>query len=120
MRREFEVPKLKYKIPNAFYNQSFKLASLQQSLENNISPIQLDAPEACHLLPSVETYLGDDVYIMSRLNKLIDAMPSSSTNVRFFERSPTPIDSENAIVCVLVLVRLFSLLTLIALGINVR
>ena len=94
MRREFEVPKLKYKIPSAFYNQGFKLTSLQQSLENTISPIQLDAPEACHLLPSIETYLGDDVYIMSRLNKLIDTMPASPTNVRYFERPPTPIDSE--------------------------
>ncbi len=68
--------------------------SLQQSLEN-ISPLQLDAPEACHLLPSLETVLGDDVYIMTRVNKLIDTMPSSKTNVKFYERPLTPFDSKN-------------------------
>ena len=93
VRKDFELSKLKYKIPNAFYNQPVKLNSLQQSLEN-ISPLQLDAPEACHLLPSIETVLGDDVYIMTRLNKLMDTMPSSSTNVKFYERPLTPFDSK--------------------------
>jgi hypothetical protein len=91
-RKDFELTKLKYKIPNAFYNQPVKLAQLQQALEN-ISPLQLEYPEACHLLPSNETVLGDDLLIMSRLNKLIDAMPLSPTNIKLIERPLTPFDS---------------------------
>lgn len=66
---------------------------LQQSLEN-ISPLQLEAPEACHLLPSIETVLGDDVFIITRLNKLIDVLPASSTNVKINDRPLTPFDSK--------------------------
>lgn len=67
---------------------------MQQALDN-IPPLQLEAPEACHLLPSIETVLGDDVFIMTRLGKLIDALQTSSTNVRIFERPLTPFDSKN-------------------------
>lgn len=68
---------------------------MQQALDA-ISPYQLEAPEACHLLfsPS-ETILGDDVYIMTRLNKLIDSMSPSTTNVKLFDRPITPFDSNN-------------------------
>lgn len=93
-RKDFELSKLKYKIPNPFCAQPAKIASLQQSLEN-IPPLQLEAPEACHLLPSIETVLGDDVFIMTRLNKLIDALPSSNTILKVFERPLTPFDSKN-------------------------
>lgn len=71
---------------------------MQQSFES-IPPYQLEAPEACHLLPSPsETVIGDDVYIMTRLNKLIDAMPPSPTNYKLFNRPVTPFDSNNLII----------------------
>lgn len=93
LRKDFEIAKLKYKIPNSFLSSQPKLNSLQQSLEN-IMPYQLEAPEACHLLPSVETVLGDDVMIMTRLGKLMDCLPSSSINVKISERPLTPINSK--------------------------
>ena len=92
-RKDFELTKLKYKIPNAFYNQPVRLTLLQQSLDN-ISPFQLESPEACHLLPTTETVLGDDVFIMTRLNKLMDCLPLSPTNVKTYDRPLTPIDSK--------------------------
>lgn len=93
-KRDFELAKLKYKIPAAFCSQSPKIASMQQALEA-IPPYQLEAPEACHLLSSPsETVLGDDVYIMTRLNKLIDSMPPSATNIKLFDRPVTPFDSK--------------------------
>lgn len=61
----------------------------------NIPPLQLEAPEACHLLPSIETVLGDDVFIMTRLSKLIDSLLSSPTMVKAFTRPLTPIDSNS-------------------------
>ena len=92
-RKDFEVTKLKYKIPNSFLGSSPKPAVLMQSLEN-IMPFQLEAPEACHLLPSVETVLGDDVLIMTRLGKLMDSLPASLINVKISERPLTPVDSK--------------------------
>lgn len=93
-KRDFELAKLKYKIPAAFCSQSPKIANMQQALEA-IPPYQLEAPEACHLLSSPsETVIGDDVYIMTRLNKLIDSMPPSSTNIKLFDRPVTPFDSK--------------------------
>lgn len=65
----------------------------QQSLEN-IGTYQMEQPEACHLLNSMETVLGDDVLIMSRLSKLMDSLPSSQINVKINERPLTPIDSK--------------------------
>ena len=91
-RKDFEMSKLKYKIPNAFLSQQPKLNVLQQSLEN-ILPYQLEAAEACHLQPSVESVLGDDVLIMTRLGRLMDCLPSSNINVKINERPLTPIDS---------------------------
>lgn len=69
------------------------MSSLQQALEN-IPPLQLEAPEACHLLPSIETVLGDDVFIMTRLSKLIDNLLSSPTMVKAYVRPLTPFDSK--------------------------
>ena len=91
-KKDFEITMLKYKIPNAFYNQPFKLTALQQALDN-ISPLQLESPEAGHLLPSIETVLGDDISIMTKLNKLIDSLPLTSTSVKISDRPLTPFDS---------------------------
>lgn len=55
--------------------------------------MQLEAPEACHLLPSIETVLGDDISIMTKLNKLIDALPLSASSVKVTDRPLTPFDS---------------------------
>ena len=37
-------------------------------------------------MPSSETVLGDDFYVIARLNRLIDIMPSSESNIRIFDR----------------------------------
>jgi hypothetical protein len=66
---------------------------MQQALDN-IPPMLLEAPEACHLLPSIETVMGDDIAIMTKLNKLIDNLPLSSTSVKVTERPLTPFDSK--------------------------
>ena len=91
-KKDFEVSKLKYKIPGVFFNSQPKLPSLQQSFEN-ISLMQLEAPEACHLLPSIETVLGDDIFIMTKLNKLIDNLEITNNNVKAYDRPYSPIDS---------------------------
>lgn len=97
-KRDYELTKLKYKIPSSFCSLTPKIASMQQSFES-IPPYQLEAPEACHLLPSPsETVIGDDIYIITRLNKLIDAMPPSPTNFKLFNRPVTPFDSNNLII----------------------
>jgi dynein heavy chain len=100
-KKDFELAKLKYKIPNPFYSQPVKLTNLQQSLES-IPSMQLESPEACHLLPSIETVLGDDVFIMTRLNRVIDSLPPSPTNVKIFDRPLTPFDS-NVIFFILII-----------------
>lgn len=92
-KRDFELAKLKYRIPGAFCTSAPKIGNMQQALES-IPAYQLEAPEACHILPSpLETVLGDDVFILTRLNRLIDAMPPSSTNLKLFDRPLTPFDS---------------------------
>jgi len=91
-RKDFEVPKLKYKIGNSFLVQQPKLSMQQQSLEN-IGGYQLEAPEACHLVASVESILGDDVMIMTKLIKLMDSLPTSQINVKLNDRPLTPFDS---------------------------
>lgn len=92
-RKDFELSKLKYKIPSAFFVQQPKLASLQQALEN-IPHLQLELPEACHLLQSSETVLGDDLYVITRLNKLIDALPSPKSKSKLYDRPLTPFEGK--------------------------
>jgi hypothetical protein len=45
IRKDFEISKLKYKLPQAFYNQSPKLSVLQQAIDSSINHLQLDSPE---------------------------------------------------------------------------
>jgi hypothetical protein len=54
----------------------------------------LDAPEACHLLSSSETVIGDDFLILSRLNKLFDVLPMKIAINNDLQRPPTPLNSK--------------------------
>lgn len=90
IKKEFEVARLKYKLPAVFFNPSVRLNTLVQALDG-INPLFLDVPEGCHLHPNVETLLGDDQYIFTRLNKIFDVMPSTPTlSHKLFPRPPTP------------------------------
>ncbi|XP_077863125.1 dynein axonemal heavy chain 5-like [Saccoglossus kowalevskii] len=96
VKREFEATKLKYKIPAAFFNPNIRVANLLQALEN-LPNHALDVPEACSIHFSMEdegkpmTNLGDDQYVFTRLNAIIDAMPETPTlSHALIERPPTP------------------------------
>ncbi|CAF1326895.1 unnamed protein product [Adineta steineri] len=92
IKKDFEYSKIKYKIPSVFFGQQPKLSQLLQALES-ISTHQLDVPEACHLHSSYETNLGDDVYVMGRLNRILDALPSTiSLTSSVFQRPNTPVE----------------------------
>ena len=52
-------------------------------------------PYCFKLFPWLQTILGDDQYIFTRLNKVYDAMPSSSTlSHHLFPRPPSPFDGK--------------------------
>ncbi|KAK6187606.1 hypothetical protein SNE40_005595 [Patella caerulea] len=90
IKKDFEVARLKYRLPSAFFNPNVRLNTLIQALDG-ISHHYLDVPEGCHLHPNVETLLGDDQYIFTRLNKIFDVMPSSPTLThKLFPRPPSP------------------------------
>ncbi|KAK3577475.1 hypothetical protein CHS0354_032326 [Potamilus streckersoni] len=92
IKKDFEVARLKYRHPAAFFNPNVRLNSLIQALDG-LGYHFLEVPEACHLHPSVETLLGDDQYVFTRLNKIYDGMPSSETLMhKLFPRPPTPFD----------------------------
>jgi dynein heavy chain len=92
VKKDFEFSKIKYKIPTIFFTQQPKLNQLQQALES-LSVHQLDVPEACHLHSTFETNLGDDVLIISRLNRILDALPPTiSLNAAVHQRPNTPIE----------------------------
>ncbi|XP_071504103.1 dynein axonemal heavy chain 5-like [Diadema antillarum] len=92
-KREFEATKLKYRIPPAFFSNFVRVSSLTQSVEALPNHF-LDVPEACGMHTSYEnipedqlisgykvheTVLGDDQYVFTRLNQILDAMPSTKT-----------------------------------------
>ncbi|XP_066278010.1 uncharacterized protein [Branchiostoma lanceolatum] len=90
MKKEFEVPRLKHKIPAAFFANYIRYNSLVQALEQ-IPNFFLDVPEACNMHSFTETLLGDDQYIFTRLNSVYDIMPSSPTLSHVISpRPPTP------------------------------
>ncbi|XP_035829673.1 dynein heavy chain 5, axonemal isoform X2 [Aplysia californica] len=90
VKKDFEVARLKYRAPAAFFNPNVRLNTLIQSLDG-IANHYLEVPEACHLHPNIETLLGDDQYIFTRLNKVFDSMPASPTlSHKLFPRPPTP------------------------------
>jgi hypothetical protein len=45
IRKDFEIARLKYKVPAAFYQSPVKLNAMQQSFDNAISPMQLESAE---------------------------------------------------------------------------
>ncbi|XP_059166583.1 dynein axonemal heavy chain 8-like [Physella acuta] len=90
VKKDFEVARLKYKAPAAFFNPNVRLNTLIQSMDG-ITQHFLEVPEACHLHPNIETLLGDDQYIFTRLNKIFDSMPATPTlSHKLFPRPPTP------------------------------
>ncbi|XP_077977225.1 dynein axonemal heavy chain 8-like isoform X3 [Glandiceps talaboti] len=90
VKKDFEATKLRYKIPLAFFNPNLRINSILQALEN-LPNHSLDVPEACGIHPSMETILGDDQYVFTRLNAIIDAMPESNTlSHALIQRPPTP------------------------------
>ncbi|BFZ10055.1 hypothetical protein BsWGS_13094 [Bradybaena similaris] len=78
LKKDFEVARLKYRTPAAFFNPNVRLSTLTQAFDG-LTLYCLETPEACHLHPNAETALGDDQYVFTRLNKVFDAMPSSSS-----------------------------------------
>lgn len=117
VRKDFEFSKIKYKIPSAFFGQQPKLSQLQQAIES-LPVHQLDVPEACHLHSTNETnlgtymfcfllafllsetvlhfnmfLLGDDQLIISRLNRILDALPANiSLSSAVSQRPNTPVE----------------------------
>ncbi|CAF3476774.1 unnamed protein product [Rotaria socialis] len=92
VKKDFEFSKIKYKIPTIFFAQQPKLGQLQQALES-LSIHQLDVPEACHLHSTNETNLGDDLLIINRLNRIIDALPTNiSLSAAVHQRPNTPVE----------------------------
>lgn len=78
VKREFEASKIKYKLPSALFSSNVKLNSVWSALEG-LAGESLEVPEACGLHPSPETQLGDEQYVFTRLNYLLDRMASSDT-----------------------------------------
>lgn len=78
VKREFEASKIKYKLPSALFSSNVKLNSVWSALEG-LAGEGLEVPEACGLHPSPETQLGDEQYVFTRLNYLLDRMASSDT-----------------------------------------
>ncbi|UJR24993.1 hypothetical protein I4U23_006354 [Adineta vaga] len=92
VRKDFEYSKIKYKIPSIFFTQQPKLSQLLQAIEA-LPAHQFDVPEACHLHSSFEANTGDDIFVLSRLNRVLDALPSNiSLNASIFQRPNTPIE----------------------------
>ncbi|XP_074662754.1 uncharacterized protein LOC141915202 [Tubulanus polymorphus] len=96
VKKEFELAKLKYKHPSVFFSSYATIGTITRALES--IPIHLlEAPEACNLHPSSETILAVDQYVFTRLNRLLDCMPSSDTlSHQLFPRPPTPFDGTPA------------------------
>ncbi|XP_033113255.1 dynein heavy chain 5, axonemal-like isoform X2 [Anneissia japonica] len=95
VKREFEATKLKYKLPSAFFNNVVRPHALIQACEA-IPNHMLDVPEATGVHSSTEddgrlmTYHGDDQYVFTRLNMILDNVPSTKTLAHIFERPSTP------------------------------
>ncbi|KAL4232681.1 hypothetical protein ACF0H5_007369 [Mactra antiquata] len=92
VKKDFEVARLKYRHPAAFFNPNVRMSTLIQALEG-INYHFLDVPEGCHIHPNVETLLGDDQYVFTRLNRVFDGMPSTDTlSHKLFPRPPSPFE----------------------------
>ncbi|CAK8694917.1 unnamed protein product [Clavelina lepadiformis] len=88
-KKEFELPRVKYRLPTVLFAQSVKQSSIVQLIDV-IPQHQLDVAEACNLHPSSEAVLGDDQYIFTRLNAIYDFLPESSTlSHKLYPRPPT-------------------------------
>jgi len=69
---------VKYKLPPVCFVPGSKQSTVTQTIES-IADNRLDMPEMCGLYSSDETNLSDDQYTFTRLNLILDCMPSSGT-----------------------------------------
>ncbi|XP_071801693.1 uncharacterized protein [Asterias amurensis] len=93
VKKDYEATKLRYKLPASFFSNNVRLSAIMQSLES-ITNHSLDVPEACNIHTSTEddgrlmTQLGDDQYVFTRLNAILDSMPTSKTLSHALQPSP--------------------------------
>ncbi|CAH2249077.1 dynein gamma chain, flagellar outer arm-like [Pelobates cultripes] len=76
-KKDYELTKLKYKIPTAFFAAELSRVALTQAIDS-IPPYLLDTPEAFHMHPSPMVVFGQGRYIVSRLNQLFESSPQLS------------------------------------------
>ncbi|XP_071818739.1 dynein axonemal heavy chain 5-like isoform X4 [Apostichopus japonicus] len=84
VKRDFEATKMRYRTPAAFFNNHIRQTTLLQSLDQ-LPLFMMEVPEACCMHTTMEddfhymTVTGIDQYVMTRVNAILDAMPSSNT-----------------------------------------
>ncbi|PIK47982.1 putative dynein heavy chain 5, axonemal-like [Apostichopus japonicus] len=76
VKRDFEATKMRYRTPPAFFNNHIRQTTLLQSLDQ-LPLFMMEVPEACCMHTTMETVTGIDQYVMTRVNAVLDAMPSS-------------------------------------------
>ncbi|KAG8444848.1 hypothetical protein GDO86_009850 [Hymenochirus boettgeri] len=73
-KKDYELTKLKHKIPPAFFSSDLNPSSLAQRLES-IPLYSLDTPEVFHMYASPAISFGEEHYVISKLNEFYKAVP---------------------------------------------
>ncbi|XP_053567991.1 uncharacterized protein LOC128657631 [Bombina bombina] len=68
-KKDYDLTKLKYRVPAAFFNSDLNFASLAQALEAMPQHL-LNTPEVFHMHPSPQVSLGQECYLFSQLEQL--------------------------------------------------
>nr|CAB3238692.1 dynein heavy chain 8, axonemal-like [Phallusia mammillata] len=92
VKKEFELPRVKYRLPSILFAPSVKQSAIVQSIDA-IPQHSLEVAEACNLHPTSEAVIGEDQYIFTRLNTIYDFLPeTSSLSHKLYPRPPTALD----------------------------
>ncbi|KAM4694307.1 uncharacterized protein O3C94_004765 [Discoglossus pictus] len=86
-KKEYELTKLRHKIPAAFFHSDLNPIILAQALEA-MPQYSLDAPEIFHMYPSPLVPFGQESYIFSKLKQLYEPFPRQRLQPRTAVKTP--------------------------------
>ncbi|XP_075255403.1 dynein axonemal heavy chain 5-like isoform X4 [Convolutriloba macropyga] len=91
---------IKYKIPSPFFSSNPKMGAISLSLQNFLHGVTMDAPDLANMNATLDMYRGEEQYILSNLNKIMDSTTENRSLIHVLEQTPSPCEQSGSLLAV--------------------
>ncbi|XP_063714091.1 dynein axonemal heavy chain 5-like isoform X5 [Symsagittifera roscoffensis] len=97
---EHTLGKMKYKIPSPFFSSNPKIGTITLALNNFLSGVSIEAPDLAGMNATLDMYKGEEQYILTNLNRVMDCTPENKSLVHVLEQTPAPAEHSGSLLAV--------------------